>query len=103
MADRNVAWGDTDIIRRVTDLDLVSELFPLASEALSGLLTTPILLIGALLVMVLIGVIIIVVIGSLIMLIPAFIVAGIVWFFTGSELLTGIAFLFVAVIAFARK
>ncbi len=74
-----------------------------ALDIITGLLASPLLLIGALIVMVLIGVIIIVVIGALIMLIPAFLVAGVVYWLTGSELLAGAAFLLIAVIAFARR
>ena len=74
-----------------------------AIDIITGFLASPFLLIGALIVMVLIGIIIIVVIGALIMLIPAFIVSGIVYWLTKSELLAGAAFLLIAVIAFSRK
>jgi hypothetical protein len=37
------------------------------------------------------------------MLIPATMKAGIVYWLTGSELLAGVAFLLIAVIAFARR
>jgi hypothetical protein len=37
------------------------------------------------------------------MLIPAFVVAGMVYWITSSELLAGIAFLLIVVIAYARK
>ncbi len=56
---------------------------------INEILVSPFSIIGALIVMVLIGMIILVVIGALIMLIPAFFVAGIVYWLTGSELLGG--------------
>jgi hypothetical protein len=78
-------------------------LYLLVADIITDLLANPMLLIGALIVMVLIGIIIIVVIGALIMLIPAFLVSGIVYWLTGSELLAGVAFLFIAIVAFARR
>jgi len=53
--------------------------------------------------MVIIGMIIITVLGTLFMLIPAIIVSGIVWWLTGSELLTGVAFLLIALSSFLKK
>ncbi len=53
--------------------------------------------------MVIIGMIIITVLGTLFMLIPAIIISGIVWWLTGSELLTGVAFLLIALSSFLKK
>ena len=53
--------------------------------------------------MVIIGIIIITVLGTLFMLIPAIIVSAIVWWLTSSELLTGIAFLLIALSSFLKK
>jgi hypothetical protein len=78
-------------------------LYHIIADIITEILVSPFLLIGALIVMVLIGRIILVVIGAFIMLIPAFLVAGIVYWLTGSELLTGIALLFIALLAFARR
>ena len=54
-------------------------------------------------VLVLIGLIIIMVVGALLFLLPAAIVAGIVWYFTGNELYAGLAFLAIAIISLTRK
>ena len=56
-----------------------------------------------LLVLVIVGVIVIVLIKLFLVLIPAIIVAAIVYFFTGDLLWTGIAFLVVALISIAAK
>jgi hypothetical protein len=56
-------------------------------------------ILGAL-VLVVIGILVIIlVVGALIVFLPAIIVAIIVWFFTGSFFLAGIAFLVVAIIS----
>jgi hypothetical protein len=53
-----------------------------------------------LIVLVIIGILVIVlVVGALIVLLPAIIVAIVVWFFTGSFFLAGVAFLIVAIIS----
>lgn len=54
-------------------------------------------------VLVLIGVIIIMVVGALLFFLPAVVIAGIVWFLTGSELYTGLAFLAIAVLSLTRR
>ena len=54
-------------------------------------------------VLVLIGVIIIMVAGALLFFLPAAIIAGVVWFLTGNELYTGIAFLVIAVLSLTRR
>ena len=57
-----------------------------------------------LIVFVAVGLIIIVfVIKAVLFLLPAAIVALIVWFITGSHLLTGLAFLLIAAISIARR
>jgi hypothetical protein len=52
---------------------------------------------------VLIGVIIIMVAGALLFFVPAAIIAGVVWFLTGSEIYTGIAFLIIALLSLTRR
>jgi hypothetical protein len=54
-------------------------------------------------VLVLIGVIIIMVVGALLFFLPAAIVAGVVWYFTGNELYAGLAFLAIAVLSLTRR
>jgi len=54
-------------------------------------------------VLVLIGLIIIMVVGALLFLLPAAIVAGVVWYFTGNELYAGLAFLAIAVLSLTRR
>jgi hypothetical protein len=58
------------------------------------------LIVGA---MVLIGIIIIMVVGALLFFLPAALLAGIVWFLTGNELYTGLAFLAVALLSLTRR
>lgn len=54
-------------------------------------------------ILVLIGVIIIMVVGALLFFLPATVVAGIVWYLTGSELYAALAFLFIAVLSLTKK
>lgn len=54
-------------------------------------------------VLVLIGLIVIMVVGALLFLLPAAVVAGVVWYFTGNELYAGIAFLVIAVLSLTRR
>jgi hypothetical protein len=54
-------------------------------------------------VLVLVGIIIIMVAGALLFLLPAAVIAGIVWYLTGNQLYTGIAFLVIAVLSLTRK
>jgi hypothetical protein len=54
-------------------------------------------------ILVLAGLIIIMVVGALLFLLPAAVVAGVVWYFTGNELYAGIAFLVIAVLSLTRK
>jgi hypothetical protein len=54
-------------------------------------------------VLVLIGLIIIMVVGALLFLLPAAVVAGVVWYFTDNELYAGLAFLVVTVLSLTRK
>jgi len=53
--------------------------------------------------LVLIGVIIIMMVGALLFFLPAAVIAGVVWFLTGSELYAALAFLAVAVLSITRK
>jgi len=50
-----------------------------------------------------IGVIVIMIIGALIFLLPAVILAFVVWFLTGSLLWAGVVFLVIAVISLLKK
>ncbi len=52
---------------------------------------------------VLIGVVIIMVVGALIFFLPAAVIAGVVWFLTGNELYTGLAFLAIALLSLTRR
>ncbi|MGD0805363.1 MAG: hypothetical protein ABSA11_14995 [Candidatus Bathyarchaeia archaeon] len=54
-------------------------------------------------VLVLVGIIIIMVAGALLFLLPAAIIAGVVWYLTGNQLYTGIAFLVIAVLSLTRR
>jgi hypothetical protein len=54
-------------------------------------------------VLVLIGIIVIMVAGALLFFLPAAIIAGVVWFFTGNEIYTGVAFLIIALLSLTRK
>ena len=58
------------------------------------------ILVGA---MILIGIIIIMVVGALLFFLPAAVLAGVVWFLTGNELYTGLAFLAVALLSLTRR
>lgn len=58
------------------------------------------LIVGA---MVLIGIIIIMVVGALLFFLPAALLAGVVWFLTGNEFYTGVAFLAVALLSLTRR
>ena len=54
-------------------------------------------------VLILIGLVIIMVVGALLFLLPAAIIAGIVWFLTANEVYAGIAFLIIAIISLTRR
>lgn len=54
-------------------------------------------------ILVLIGVIIIMVVGALLFFLPAAVIAGVVWYLTGSKLYAALAFLAVAVISLTRR
>jgi hypothetical protein len=54
-------------------------------------------------VLILVGLVIIMVVGALIFLLPAAIIAGVVWFLTANEVYTGVAFLLVAIVSLTRK
>ena len=54
-------------------------------------------------VLVLIGIVIIMVAGALLFLLPAAVIAGVVWYLTGNQLYTGIAFLVIAVLSLSRR
>lgn len=58
---------------------------------------------GGLLALVVIGVIVVVLVGAFLFFLPAILVAAIVWFITGHELLTGVAFLAVALVSLAKR
>jgi hypothetical protein len=54
-------------------------------------------------VLILIGLIIIMAVGALLFLLPAAIIAGVVWFLTANEVYAGIAFLIIAIISLTRR
>ena len=54
-------------------------------------------------VLILIGLVIIMVVGALLFLLPAAIIAGIVWFLTANEVYAGIAFLIIAIISLTQR
>ncbi len=54
-------------------------------------------------IIVLIGIIIIMVVGALIFFIPAAVIAGVVWFLTGSQLYAAEAFLLIAVLSLITR
>jgi len=54
-------------------------------------------------ILVLIGVILIMVARALLFFLPATILAGVVWFLTGSEIYTGIAFLVIALLSLTKR
>jgi hypothetical protein len=54
-------------------------------------------------VLVLIGVIVIMVAGALLFFLPAAIIAGVVWFLTGNEIYTGVAFLIISLLSLTKR
>ena len=70
---------------------------------LEALIGSPIIVIVTLLALLITGTIIIFIVGTLLLFLPALIVASVVWWMTGSELLAGGAFLLVALVALAKK
>lgn len=54
-------------------------------------------------VLVLIGIIVIMVAGALLFFLPAAIIAGVVWFLTGNEIYTGVAFLIIALLSLTKR
>ena len=75
----------------------------IALNSLGQVTVGPLDLFWGLIILVLIGSIIIFIVGALIFFIPAFIVAGMVLFFTGVNNLAGIAFLVIAILSFTKK
>ncbi len=66
-------------------------------------LAMPFVMLGGLIVLVIIGMIIIFIAGVFIFFLPAIIVAGAVWWFTGSEFMAGVAFLLIALLSLSRR
>ena len=54
-------------------------------------------------VLVFIGIIIIMVAGALLFFLPAAVIAGVVWFLTGNEIYTGLAFLVIALLSLTKR
>ena len=54
-------------------------------------------------VLVLIGIIVIMVAGALLFFLPAAIIAGVVWFLTGNEIYTGVAFLIISLLSLTKR
>lgn len=65
--------------------------------------TDPLFAFGSLIGLIIVGAIIIFIAGIFIFFLPAFIVAGIVWWISRSETLAGIAFLLVALTSLTRR
>ena len=72
----------------------------IALNQIAGLDINVLLTIGA---FVLIGAIIIMVVGALLFFLPAAVIAGVVWYLTGNELYTGLAFLAIALLSLTRR
>lgn len=70
---------------------------------LQGWLEAPFFMLVGLIILIVIGVIIIKIAGVFIFLLPAFILAGVVWWLTESQLMAGVAFLFVALLSLTRR
>jgi hypothetical protein len=81
----------------------VEELLPVIFAVLGIFDSIPQIDIIALVVFVVIGIIIIMLIRFLIMLIPAVLLAAVVWFFTGSLFWAGITFLVIAALSVLKK
>jgi hypothetical protein len=83
-------------------MNLVNYLIMLSSMLLNhvGLGIETIIVAG---VLILIGLVIIMVVGALLFLLPAAIIAGVVWFLTANELYAGVAFLLVAIVSLTRR
>jgi hypothetical protein len=58
---------------------------------------------GALIILIIIGAFIIFIAGVLIFFLPAAIVAGAVWWLTGSRFIAGVAFLMISMLSLAKK
>ncbi len=67
------------------------------------LFADPLFGLGSLIGLIIVGAIIIFVAGVFIFFLPAFIVAGIVWWISRNETLAGIAFLLVALVSLTRR
>lgn len=59
--------------------------------------------IAGLIALVIIGIIVIALVGAFLFLLPAILIAAIVWWLTGSNLLTGVAFLAVALVSLVKR
>lgn len=66
-------------------------------------MTVAVLELAGLLILVVIGVIVIALVGAFLFLLPAILIAAIVWWITGNSLLTGVAFLAVALVSLVRR
>ena len=73
------------------------------SVPVGSIIVAPLLLIALAFIIFIIGIVVTVVLGTLIVLIPAFIVAYIVWWLTGSETLAAVAFLLITLSSFLKK
>ena len=66
-------------------------------------LSEPIVMLGGLIVLVIIGAIIIFIAGVFIFFLPAVIVSGIVLWLTGSKFMAGVAFLLISLISLSKR
>jgi len=67
------------------------------------MLSAPMVTITSLIALIIIGAIIIFIAGVFIFFLPAIIVAGIVWWLTGSRLMAGVAFLIISVLSLVKR
>jgi hypothetical protein len=58
---------------------------------------------AGLIVLVIIGVVVVLLVGAFLFLLPALLVALVVWLITGNQLLTGVGFLAVALVSLAKR
>jgi hypothetical protein len=58
---------------------------------------------AGLIALVVLGLVVVLAIGAFLFLLPALVIAFVVWLITHNELLTGVAFLLVALVSLARR
>lgn len=73
------------------------------TSVIQKMLSAPMVTVASLIALIIIGAIIIFIAGVLIFFLPAIIVAGIVWWLTGSRLMAGVAFLIISALSLAKR